>query len=123
MITSAGIISILYINVALVLFSLLTIDGGRWRLHAPNRKKNICEFFGQFSWGRLHRPTGVTSEQSIDVSTAVWDNSLDRGRKMKTRPVGKKYIPGMSVFDNGGASKSAKLKRLAIKMLWYPTGM
>jgi hypothetical protein len=123
MIVSAGIITILYINVALVLFGILTIDGGTWRLHAPTRQRNIREFFGQFSWGRLQRPTGVTSEQSIDVSTAVSDNSLDRGRKTKPKSVGKKSTPGMSVFDNGAASRSAKLKKLAIKMLWYPSGM
>jgi len=122
MIVSAGIISILYIHVALVLFGILTIEGSTWRFHAPTRKRNVREFFGQFSWGRLHRPSGVTSTQSMDDSTGV-DSSLDRGRKSKLKSVGRKSTPGASVFDNKVSSRSTQLKKLAIKMLWYPSGM
>jgi hypothetical protein len=118
MLVSAAVITVLYIQVALVLFGILTIDGGKWRLQAPTQRRSIRDFLGQFSWGRLHRPSGATIDQSIDASTGVSDGSLDRGRK-KPKSVGKKSTtPGMSA-----ASRPARLKSLAIKMLWYPTGM
>jgi hypothetical protein len=123
MLVSATVITILYIHVALVLFGILTIDGGTWRLQAPTRKRSIRDFFGQFSWGRLHRPSGAATNQSIDASIGVSDGPLDRGRKNKPKSVGmKSSTPGMSVFDNG-TSRPTRLKKLAIKMLWYPTGM
>jgi hypothetical protein len=119
MLVSAAVITILYIQVALVLFGILTIDGGKWRLQVPTRRRGIRDFLGQFSWGRLHRPSGAAIDQSIDASTGVVDGSLDRGRKNKPKSVGKKSTtPGMSA-----SSRPARLKSLAIKMLWYPTGI
>lgn len=60
MLLSAFIITILYILVAMVLFGVLVVDHNGWRLKAPPRRrgKAIRDFFGQFSWGRLGRPTG-----------------------------------------------------------------
>jgi hypothetical protein len=119
MLVSAAVITILYIQVALVLFGILSIDGGKWRLQAPTRKRSIRDFLGQFSWGRLHRPSGATIDQSIDASTGVSDGSLDRGPKNKPKSVGNKFTTaGMSA-----SSRPLRLKSLAIKMLWYPTGM
>jgi hypothetical protein len=124
MLASAVIISILYIQVALVLFGILTIDGGVWRFHAPTGKKGIRDFFGQFSWGRLNRPSGAAGDQSIDASTGVSDGSLDRGRKNAPKSFGKKSTTTTtSVFGNAASSRPARLKKLAIKMLWYPSGM
>jgi hypothetical protein len=123
MLVSASIITILYIQVALVLLGILIIEGGTWRLKAPTGNRSIRDIFGQFSWGRLHRPSGAATDLPIDASTGVSDGSQDRGRSNIPKSVGKKSnTPGMSVFDNGASSRPAKLKSLAIKMLWYPTG-
>jgi hypothetical protein len=35
----------------------------------------------------------------------------------------KSNTPGVSVFDTGASSRPVQLKKLGIKMLWYPTGM
>jgi hypothetical protein len=133
MLLSATIITILYIHVALVLFGILAVDGGAWRLTVPTRKSrsSIRGFFGQFSWGRPHRSSAPAADQVIDIqghidttSTGVSDGSLDRGRKTKSKSVAKQSTnPEISVLDNGASSRPARLKKLAIKMLWYPTGM
>jgi hypothetical protein len=122
MIVSATIITILYIQVALVLLGILIIEGGTWRLKAPTGNRSIRDIIGQFSWGRLHRPSGGATEQSIDTSVGVLDGSQDRGRRNMPKSAGKKSTPGMSVYDNGATSRPAQLKKLAVKMLWYPTG-
>jgi hypothetical protein len=59
MLISAFIITVLYVLVALVLFGVLVIDGKKWRFRAPVRRSSngIRDFFGGFSWGRLHRPS------------------------------------------------------------------
>jgi hypothetical protein len=105
MLASAAVITILYIHVALVLFGILTTDGGKWRLQAPTRKRSIRDFLGRFSWGRLHRPDGAAIDQSIDASTGV--------------SVGKKS----TTLVMSASSKPLRRKSIAIKMLWYPTGM
>ncbi|KAG8828996.1 hypothetical protein FRC17_007229 [Serendipita sp. 399] len=74
MLLSAFIITVLYLLVALVLFGILVVDGSKWRLRAPPRSVSggIRDFFGQFSWGRLVRPSqpsGVTHSQSVSVSS------------------------------------------------------
>ena len=123
MLVCAAVITILYIQVALVLFGILIIEGGTWRLKAPTGNRSIRNIFGQFSWGRLHRPSGTATDQSTDVSTGVSDGSQDRERGNGPQSVDKKSnTPGMSVFDNGASSRPAKLKKLGVKMLWYPTG-
>jgi len=80
MLLSGFIITVLYALVALVLFGILVVDGGKWSFKAPSRHSAsaIRDFFGQFSWGRLHRPsnsatahTGSTSSSSGAVKTSV----------------------------------------------------
>jgi hypothetical protein len=129
MLLSATIITVLYIQVALVLFGILAIDGGVWRLQSPTRKgsSGIRSFFSKFSWNRLRGSSAPVADHMVDIpahvdtgSSGVSDGSLERGGK-KSKP-GEKQS-GASVFDNGPSSRPAQLKKLAVKMLWYPTGM
>jgi hypothetical protein len=128
MLLSATIITILYVHVALVLIGVLTVDGGTWRLKAPTRKTNIRDFFAQFSWGRLHRPFGHAADHSIAIqdhleagSSDVSEGSLDHGRRNKSKSVSKKPSTAeLSVYE--ASSRPMRLKKLAIKMLWYPSG-
>jgi hypothetical protein len=124
MLVSASVITILYIQVALVLFGILIVEGGTWRLKAPTGNRSIRDIISQFSWGRLHRPPGAATDQLIGASTDVSDVSQDRRRSNIPKSVDKRSnTPGMSVFDNGASSRPAELKKIAVKMLWYPTGM
>jgi hypothetical protein len=133
MLLSAAIITVLYIQVALVLFGILAVDGGAWRLQPPTRKSSnsVRSFFSRFSWSRLRGSSAPASGQVIDIqahvdttSTGVSEGSLERGGRTKSNPAEKQSeAPGMSVFDNGPASRPVRLKKLALKMLWYPTGM
>jgi hypothetical protein len=71
MLLSAFIITVLYVLVALVLFGVLVVDGKKWRFKAPVRHSpnRIRDFFGQFSWGRLHRPSTQTLTHSTSFSS------------------------------------------------------
>ena len=128
MLLSATVITILYVHVALVLFGILTVHRGTWRFKAPTRKNNIRDFFGQFSWGRLHRPFPPTADEPIAIkekpeagSTDVSEGSLDRGRKNKSKSISKKSSTIEISYDP--SSRPLRLKKLALKMLWYPSGM
>lgn len=70
MLLSAFIITVLYLLVAMVLFGVLVVDGNKWRLKAPPRRSTnaIRDFFGQFSWGRLHRPSANSGGNPNTVS-------------------------------------------------------
>ncbi|KAG8755723.1 hypothetical protein FRC14_003716 [Serendipita sp. 396] len=75
MLISAFIITVLYLLVALVLFGILVVDGAKWRLRAPPQGfgGGIRNFFGQFSWGRLVRPSqpsGATHSHSQSLSSS-----------------------------------------------------
>jgi hypothetical protein len=71
MLLSASIITILYVHVALVLFGILTIHGGTWRFKVPTRRTNVCDFFGQFSWGRLQRPFAPVADEPVDIKEQI----------------------------------------------------
>jgi hypothetical protein len=128
MLLSASIITILYVHVALVLFGVLTVNGGTWRLKAPTRRTTIRDFFGQFSWGRLQHPFAPAADQPIDIkeqleagSADMSDGSVDRGRKNKSKSISKaSSIPQISYETS---SRPTELKKLGMKMLWYPSGM
>jgi len=128
MLLSAGVITILYVLVALVLFGVLIVDGNKWIFSVPSRKKSFRDFFGQFSWGRLIRPTG---KQELDLSphqdtssTAASDSAGDRGRKFSPKSIGANPATSHShSIEDPVSGMASRLKKLAIKMLWYPTGM
>ena len=141
MLLSAGIITVLYVLVALVLFRVLIVHGNTWRFEAPAGKSGsvIRDFFGQFSWGRLYRTSESVSTQSAVMGQRSeralsgmpdgpngggWKNSLqmppNRDTKRATVTVSQTEWSGI---EDPLSTMSVRLKKLAIKMLWYPSGI
>lgn len=86
MLLSAFIITVLYLLVAMVLFGVLVVDHNGWRLKAPPRRSGsgIRDFFGQFSWGRLVRPSApLISSQPSSGGTKSSKSSHNRAGSIK----------------------------------------
>jgi hypothetical protein len=140
MLLSAAVITVLYVLVALVLFRVLIVHGGTWRFEAPTRKSGslVRDFFGQFSWGRLYRTSESVSTQSVvmaqrservlsgmpdDTVGGGWKNSLQINRYVGRSTAATVSQSEVSGIEDPDSTMSVQLKKLAIKMLWYPSGM
>jgi hypothetical protein len=138
MLLSAGIITVLYVLVALVLFRVLIVHGNTWRFEAPTRKSGsvLRDFFGQFSWGRLYRTSESVSTQSAAMAqrperalSGMPDDTVGGGWKSSPPNSEVKRIAAtvsqseVSGIEDPLSTMSVRLKKLAIKMLWYPAGM